>query len=146
MQFSEKDAQSIISTFGTWANGPTNIRKLLETEKTVLNEDERKSKQLELLRSIDPEWQDVLEKSTSFSLERIVDLEVMNTPLSHYKALYEREYSALKFMLDREAFKMNKDKQGSLLKANTALEHGETSLGDAKKGIRHRLRRLLFEN
>jgi hypothetical protein len=47
-------------------------------------------------------------------------------------------------MLDREAFKMNV--QGSLLKANTALEHGETSLGDAKKGIRHRLRRLLFEN
>jgi hypothetical protein len=146
MQFSACDAESILSAYGSWDGEETHFKKILDSNRRLVTEDERKEKQFAILKSIDSDWQDILRKLTMLSKEQILNLPVLNNPFDHYKLLYEREYCSLKFKLDREAFIMNKDKHGSILKAKAALGQSGISLVDTKKGIRRRLRRLLFKN
>lgn len=65
MQFLTNDAESILSAYGSWENEKDNIEKLLVPNKRIASEAKRKSKQLDLLKSMDTKWQAIIEVDTA---------------------------------------------------------------------------------
>ncbi|NWH05670.1 hypothetical protein [Desulfobacter latus] len=108
-QFSRKSAEKIFSAYGEWGEEKKELKRLLKSEKTVLSERERTAGQIQMLESMDLDWQQALLAMCSF--EDIVCRPVITRDVEHYKTLYERDYKALKQKLDQEAQLANAKKR-----------------------------------